>query len=476
MSVIDYDPLAIWYGEADVYDDGEDAVDLTHLGDPFHEANEEFLSDRKFEIEQLDQNRLIKVNNLQQITNPVMFNAGNGPSSDGLLSNEIFGITKEERSGIFAYLDLNKKFIQPYYYKIWLKIDRNIRGCVYETQNFRISSDGYLIPDDNGETGIDFLVKNIEKINFKDTKKDVLLKALMDGKKKNLIFTTKFIVIPPYYRDVETNSSGRVGVGEINKLYVNLMNNIRALSETVDYGLNVSGGVRGKIQDIMLEIYNWFTVGESIVGGEHTGAGIFKKFGVMRRSVMSKTTDNSARLVLSSANINVNTKEDMMVNLDYSALPLSACCVIAYPFMIYELRQFFGNEFGGKLTYPYYVKKTGEVSQVELEDPLIEFSDERFDKEINEYIYGWSNRLKPIYIPNKENIPLTLRFKGYSITEEEYARGIRENGKVIERDLTWMDLLFICANRAVDGKVALITRYPVNKSAAYYSNIVRKSH
>ena len=191
---------------------------------------------------------------------------------------------------------------------------------------------------------------------------------------------------------------------------------------------------------------------------------------------MSKTTDNSARLVLSSANINVNTKEDMMVNLDYSALPLSACCVIAYPFMIYELRQFFGNEFGGKLTYPYYVKKTGEVSQVELEDPLIEFSDERFDKEINEYIYGWSNRLKPIYVPNKENIPLTLRFKGYSITEEEYARGIRENGKVIERDLTWMDLLFICANRAVDGKVALITRYPVNISAAYYSNIVRKSH
>lgn len=476
MSVVEYDPLAIWYGEADLYGDDEDAVDLTHLGDPLHEANEEFLSDRKFKIEQLDQNRLIKVNELKQITNPVMFNAGNGPSSDGLLSNEIFGITKEERSGIFAYLDLNKKFIQPYYYKIWLKIDRNIRSCVYETQSFRINSDGYLVLDENGETGIDFLVKNIEKINFKDTKKDVLLKALMDGKKKNLIFTTKFIIIPPYYRDVETNSSGRVGVGEINKLYVNLMNNIRALSETVDYGLNVSGGVRGKIQDIMLEIYNWFTVGESIVGGEHTGAGIFKKFGVMRRSVMSKTTDNSARLVLSSANINVNTKEDMMVNLDYSALPLSACCVVAYPFMIYELRQFFGNEFGGKLTYPYYVKKTGEVSQVELEDPLIEFSDERFDKEINEYIYGWSNRLKPIYVPNKENIPLTLRFKGYSITEEEYARGIRENGKVIERDLTWMDLLFICANRAVNGKVALITRYPVNKSAAYYSNIVRKSH
>lgn len=458
---MNYDPLAIWGMDIpDAREYEENAVDLTHLGDPLHEANEEFLSNRKFEIEQLDQKRLIKVNDLQQVTNPVMFNAGNGPTPDGLLSNEIFGITKDERAGIFAYIDLHKKFIQPYYYKIWLKIDRNIRGCVYETQNFKINSEGHLVADDAGETGIDFLIKNIDKINFKNTKRDNLLKALMDGKKKGLIFTDKFIVIPPYYRDVETSGSGRVGVGEINKLYVTLMNNVRALSETVDYGLNVTGGIRGKVQDTMLEIYNWFTVGESIVGGEHTGAGIFKKFGIMRRSVMSKTTDNSARLVLSSANINVNTKEDMMVNLDYSALPLSACCVIAYPFMIYELRQFFNNEFGGKLYYPY-LNKSKEIAQVELDDPLLAFSDDRFDKEINEYIYGYSNRLKPIMIPNKEGIPLKMRFKGYSITEEEYARGIRENNKVIERDLTWMDLLFTCANRAVDGKVALITRYPV---------------
>ena len=38
---------------------------------------------KSFEIEQLDQKRFIKVNDLQQITNPVMFNTGNGPSSDG---------------------------------------------------------------------------------------------------------------------------------------------------------------------------------------------------------------------------------------------------------------------------------------------------------------------------------------------------------------------------------------------------------
>ena len=95
--------------------------------------------DRKFKIDQLDQERLIKNNGLPMVTNPVIFNAGNGPTSDGLLSNELFGITKDERSGIFGYIDLKEKFLNPYYYKVWLKIDKNLRACIYETERFKIN-------------------------------------------------------------------------------------------------------------------------------------------------------------------------------------------------------------------------------------------------------------------------------------------------------------------------------------------------
>ena len=411
-----------------------------------------------FKIEQLDQKRFIKANDLQQVTNPVMFNAGNGPSSDGLLSNEIFGITKDERAGIYGYIDLSEKFIQPYFYKIWLKIDKNLRAVIYETDYFRIDSNGFLVQDDNGETGIKFLIDNIDKIKFKNTKKDALLKVLMDN--KNMLFTDKFVIIPPFYRDVNTNSGGRVGVGEINKLYVNLMNSVKSSSDSNDYGLSMAGGIRGRIQDLMLEIYNWFTIGESVVGGEHTGAGIFKKFGIMHRSTMSKTSDYSARLVLSSQKINVNSKKELMVDMDYSAIPLSATCVIAYPYMIYQLRQFFNNEFGGKSMYSYIDKK-GNLQQIELDNPQIEFSDDRFDKEINEFIHGYSNRLKPVKVPNKENKDITLRFKGYHISEEDYEKGIRESSSIIERDLTWMDILFMCACEATEDKMVLITRYPV---------------
>ncbi len=236
------------------------------------------------------------------------------------------------------------------------------------------------------------------------------------------------------------------------------MNSIKSLKDSNDYGLEMAGGIRGRIQDLMLEIYNWFTVGESVVGGEHTGAGIFKKFGVMRRSVMAKTTDYSARLVLSAPNINVNSKNDLMVDLNYSSIPLSAACVIAYPYMIYELRQFFNNEFGGKNTYTTI--KNGEIRQLQLDNPEIVFSDDRFDKELNEFIHGYSNRFKPLLIPTTEG-DINMRFKGYYITPEEYKAGKRESEVTLERDITWVDLLYIAACSATSDKHAIITRYPV---------------
>ena len=426
---------------------------------------------RRFHIEQLDQNKFIKINDsTKEITNPSLLNATNGPTPDGLLSNEIFGITKDERAGIYGYIDLHEYFIQPYYYKIWLKIDRELKGYIYETQNFKIDSKGFLIPDDSGDTGIASIRKNLDKIKFKDTSQQEFIKALTDGKNKGLFFTNKLIVTPPFFRDIDTSKGGRIGVNEINKLYINLLNKIRALKESNDYGFDMKGGIRGQIQDIMLEIYNWYTVGESIIGGEHTGSGIFKKFGAMRRSVMAKTTDNSARLVVSAANINANSQNELICDMDYSAIPLAAALTTMYPFVIYWLRQYFINEFGGISTYTYIDKKgEGDIKELELDNPLMDFSDDRFDKEINEFIHGYSNRLKPIKVPNKENKDIYMKFKGYSITKEEYKNGITENDTIIDRYVTWTDLFYIACCKAAEDKVAIIARYPINKSVASYS-------
>ena len=416
---------------------------------------------RHLKVSVMDTDRFAQVNECQEVTNPIMFYHGDRPTTDGLLSETIFGITTEERAGIFAYIDLSEQFIQPFYYKIWLKLDKNLRACIYETDRFRIDNDGYLVVDPNGECGLPFLIRNLKKLGFKNTKRTDMLRALQNGQKKNELLTKKLIVIPPYYRDVDTKGSGKIGVGECNKLYIAILNNVKALRDANDYGIESKGPSRGMIQDLLMEIYNWFTVGESVIGGEHTGSGIFKKFGIMRRSVMSKTTDNSARLVISAPNINVESTKDFMTDLDHCALPLSAACATLYPFMIFHLERYFFNEFNGTSRYPY-AYPDGKVKWIELDNPLIQFSNDRFDAEMNEFIHGYSNRFKPVTVRDIHGNDYQLGFKGYFISEEEYAQGKRESANFLQRPLTWVDVLYQCACLANEGKHYILTRYPIN--------------
>ena len=77
------------------------------------------IKNKHFAMEPLAINAFIKANELKEISNPIFFNADNGPTSDGLLSNEIFGITKDERANTFVYVRLGKNeiFIHPIFYK-----------------------------------------------------------------------------------------------------------------------------------------------------------------------------------------------------------------------------------------------------------------------------------------------------------------------------------------------------------------------
>ena len=88
--------------------------------DYFSEASTEHLK-----TSLLDVDKFIRVNQLKEITNPVFFN-GPTPTEDGLLSNEIFGITKAERSGIYAYIDLGGSFFHPLVYKTLCKLNNKI--------------------------------------------------------------------------------------------------------------------------------------------------------------------------------------------------------------------------------------------------------------------------------------------------------------------------------------------------------------
>ena len=128
------------------------------------EYNKKF---EKLQLEVCDVDKFVKVNNCQQITNPVTFIKNNEPSPDGLLSNEIFGITQEKRAGTFAYIDLGDTFLDPSCYKIWSKVDSRVKSIVHQTAKYKVDASGELVEDPNGKNGVKFLQYNFDKIKFR---------------------------------------------------------------------------------------------------------------------------------------------------------------------------------------------------------------------------------------------------------------------------------------------------------------------
>lgn len=406
----------------------------------------------------LDIEDFIKKNDVKEISNPIFFNQNKLPTSDGLLSNEIFGITKEERANRFGYIDLHGTFLHPLVYKVWSALDKNIKSIVHGIDNFVIDSNGQIKQDPNGKTGIKFLKDNINKIKIRSTdstKRDRVIEFLNIS--KPLMFITKYPVIPAFYRDVNTEG-GKVGVGDINKYYNSIIIASKALAEAQDYGLSLSNSQAGRMQEILLQVYNYFGAGNPDAKG--SGVGMPSKFGIIRRANLSKTTDYSSRLVITSPELKVEKLDDIEADMDYSVVPLASLSINFLPYMIFWLRNFFENEFSTRTTYTVHMKD-GKIKEIPIQDYQIAFSDERIKDEINRFAHGYSNRFIPIKIPTVDKkLNVYMHFKG-KITSSQDAKD-NEQGEIINRRLTWCDLLFMAASEVTADKHILITRYPID--------------
>ena len=419
----------------------------------------------KLKLEICDVDKFVKVNNCKQITNPVTFIRNNEPSPDGLLSNEIFGITQEQRAGIFGYIDLGDVFLDPSCYKVWTRIDSRIKSIVHRTATYKINTSGELVEDPEGKNGIKFLKDNFDKIKFRRTdsnKRDLKIDYLK--KNKDRMFITKYLVIPPYYRDVNTTGKN-VGIGYINKLYANLIRTVNSLQSTSDYGFDNTGAICGRIQELLLTIYDWFA-GNRNAAIKEEGVGIAGKKGVTRRANISKTADYSSRLVLSAPEMKVETVNDIMVTMEKSALPLSATIANYYPYIIFYIKKFFENEFGGTSRY-MFIDDDGNVSYHKAKDPLIEFSDDRIKKELKRFLHGYSNRFIPIPVPLEDTNKIGyMKFKGTKTLNKDIGN---QPETIYNRRLTWCDIFYMAAVESTKNSHILITRYPVNNIVGGFS-------
>lgn len=428
------------------------------------EYNKKF---EKLQLEICDVDRFVKVNNCQPITNPVTFIKNNEPSPDGLLSNEIFGITQEKRAGTFAYIDLGDTFLDPSCYKIWSRIDSRVKSIVHQTAKYKVDASGELVEDPDGENGVKFLKDNFNKIKFRRTdsnKRDLKIKYL--EKNKDRMFITKYLVIPPYYRDVNTGNKN-TGIGYINKLYANLIRAVRSLQSTSDFGFDNTGAIKGRIQEILLTIYDWFAGNRNAtINAKDEGVGLAGKKGVIRRANMSKTADFASRLVLSAPEMKVETVDDIMVNMERSAIPLASAIANYYPYILFYVKKFFENEFGGVST-SMVIDKEGNISYHKAKDPLIEFSDDRIKKELKRFLHGYSNRFIPIQVPLEDSDKVVyMKFKGRKTLNKDIGNNPEP---IYNRRLTWCDVFYMAAVESTKNSHILITRYPINRNVGGFS-------
>ena len=285
--------------------------------------------------------------------------------------------------------------------------------------------------------------------------RDNKIKFLKDNEKN--IFIKKFMVIPAYYRDVNYTDGGRVGVGDLNKYYSSLIIAVRSLRETEEYGLSVSDATKGRIQETLVTIYNCLC-GTGAVDSD--GIGLSKKMGVMRTSVMSKTTDDGSRLVISAPNIRAENVENLMVDVDHCALPLASALVNFKPFIIFNVKRFFENEFSNNPTHTV-IDKDGKTTTAEILNPEIAFSDEEIEKQMNRFIHGYSKRLTPIVVNLTNGGHGYMYFKGQLATKEQVQNDPARN-TLLQRRLTWCDVFYIAAVEATRDKCVLITRFPMD--------------
>lgn len=439
---------------------------------------------RQLDIKPLDVDKFIKVNELKAITNPMFFARTNMPTVDGLLSNEIFGITKDDRTTIFAYIDLaGEYFLHPLAYKIWSRLDSNVKLCVYEMDTFVYDPEkGKLKSDPKGETGLKFLMKLIKTVDFKKTgssKREVKINFLEKYREK--LFMKDVVVIPAGMRDVNTEADGKVGVGEINKLYNAIVRDAKALQESDDYGLSLNGTLRGRIQDNIVKVYNWFIFGrDPLTGADAQASGLSRKLGLIRRAGMKKSFDWGSRLVICTQNLRKEKLSDLDVDLDSIGLPLAAVCANLFPYMLYWIRNWFSNRLSDVQTLTVYNTKTKKLEQTKIDSWQTVYSDERIKKEIGRFMHGMSNRFVPIEAPIMNPTKGTnyyLQFKGYNVPNEDIAKKLindqmsKESFHLNSRPLTWCDLIYMAAMEVTKDKMTLITRFPMD---SYYNQFPAK--
>ena len=399
-------------------------------------------------IDLFNTKEFIDLNKLKEVTSPVLFQRGDVPHPDGLVSNQIFGVTVHSRKSTFAYIDLQGYFFHPHIYKAIKRMFRNIEKLIDGSQYYSINEEGILVLDKDGETGIDFVYNNWEKINWEKSEISGMRNERVDllrNFKKEEVFLRYLVVIPPFYRDIKSSSKGGE-TGELNRFYANAIRYASMLREKdlFDFQFNQTNF---NMQELLVSIYDYFKTK------------LEKKNGMLRRYLLGKNVDYCTRSVITAPQFHASTPDDLFVDFKHAAIPISQVCSLCHPYIIKWVKDFFDRElFSVKESILLYDPINDTGRSVRLDRPESIFTDKWIKKMIDTYIRDPESRFNTIEVPvidSKQKF--YMQFSGRRMDETNKS----EISELAYRPLTWTDILYQASVDVTKDKHCLVTRYPL---------------
>jgi hypothetical protein len=401
----------------------------------------------------------IAMNGIKEVTNPINFDRGGIPTVDGLFSEYIFGVTTDERRLTWAYIDLGCKVIHPYIYSILTSLQQNIKEIFEGKGSWKVTDSGDLVavkendPDyDTDRSGVDWFIKHYKDIKFKRNKsreRDEKIDLLETFKPED-IMVSKWLVIPVFYRDLETRD-GPLKIPPINKEYMALIRyaqSVKYESLEMDMMTNLT---KYNIQNTLCNIQVYY---QEII---QKSDGFFKQY------ILGKNPDYGVRSVISCPVLTeYDTPEDMPIDMNTTGFPLSEVLSMLFPFVQRWIYNWFLNstETIGSIHVGTNKNEFGRIL-----DAGSKFTPDYIAKKISSWIDNYESRFEVITVEavieknGKETIKeVPIKFSGIPYSDDP---NNPNTSQICDRHMTWTDIFYIAAVECSEDKYAWVTRYPM---------------
>ena len=397
-------------------------------------------------------------------------NAGQD-TPDGLYSEEIFGVTREDRVRQGAMYNLKAWMMRPNIVFLLKRFSRIMYNCVTGAvmtkkgrRVYYVILDGVLYreddlnrPDlrsdkidfnaqDNAGVGPVFLYNNWHKLNFNKMINTDLdsgmkfanteLRKIFTKYKLSEIFQRYIYVIPIGYRE-NPELGGRVQVDPINEMYSEIINISRTLqeAESTPYLQRSKTDFEIQLQMSLMKFYQ--TVSDRYLGVN----------GALKKKLIARTIDGSARMVILPSTYSSNIIGKSKIDIDTTGIPIHHLVAMFRPFVIKHAMDFVQElQLTGVLK-----SNVDETRDISLRYGIDVFT------EMIENMEDIAFRVSPFIIHDFDSSkrPLVCEFELF------------ENGiyKTVTKELSMMEFFYIVLIKYMNvtgTKTVTTTRYPVD--------------